>query len=834
MKKIKNYLLSFFIPTIIFLIIATLTNHVPFGKVLFNAFDAYSMYPSLLVGTVKSFFNGDFFYSLGAGLGTDFYNIKSLYMNSPLNLLLVLFGYKNVYIFFTFLIYLRVGLSSLTMNIYLNSISEDKKYSLKQLVFSSIYSLCTYAVACSIHIMWMDAFILLPLIILGIDKLVDEEKPKLYIIVLSLTIFINFYIGYMICIFCVIYYLYKTYITNNFKLKKIKMFLISSLLSGLICSIILIPQIISLLNGRGKAFNINDLFGISKFSLSSIVYNFLPASYLYVDNYNDGSAIYYVTTIVFIYNILYFFNNKISLKEKKSTFIVILFFLLSTFINFIDFSWNMFQEPIWWSHRYIFVFSFFLIITAYKNYELKDGICISNNSKLIIAILIVILSIVSFSYKMMGLFLEDYYILYLVIGLLFFVINLNFYNIKKFNYILLILLIIEISFNAYQILRVNSKEYYQSTYEYLNRKEYFDNLKEYDSSIYRVINSRDKMDDSFMFDYNGVSLFSSSYNELPRKFLHHKVGVFNYETNRITLTYRNPAILSLLGVKYIVGNDNYYPKVKDNIYFNENALSLGFVVNDEIKDLNLNDKDYFTNIEKIYSKLTNEDIKLFTDIDYEKTLIYNNLVLNNDIIEIRDTIVDGKPYSVTYEFVSPNNGILVPNESRYYIDMSFVINDEEEIKMEGLHKYIYVNENDKVKVCLNFDLNTYYFFTNFTKESIGFKILDMDTLNSALNKIKESPSLVDLTTNNSVLSGTITTNTDSTLLITIPYQKGFTIYVDGKKTPYYPILDTFIGISLDGTKHTIKITYIPRGFVIGFVLSLFSLLLSIIYIQNKK
>ena len=104
-----------------------------------------------------------------------------------------------------------MGLSGLTMCIFLNSISKEK-YTWKQILFSLMYALSSYGVAYSVQIMWMDSFILLPLIILGLNKLIMEKNSKLYVLFLTITIFINFYIGFMVCIFCLIYFIYKSYI----------------------------------------------------------------------------------------------------------------------------------------------------------------------------------------------------------------------------------------------------------------------------------------------------------------------------------------------------------------------------------------------------------------------------------------------------------------------------------------------------------------------------------------------------------------------------------------------------------------------------------------------
>ena len=75
-------------------------------------------------------------------------------------------------------------------------------------VFSVMYALCSFAVVHQNNIMWTDAIIWLPIIAYAIEQIIINRKYKLFVISLSLTIMSNYYIGYMVCIFCVVYFIY--------------------------------------------------------------------------------------------------------------------------------------------------------------------------------------------------------------------------------------------------------------------------------------------------------------------------------------------------------------------------------------------------------------------------------------------------------------------------------------------------------------------------------------------------------------------------------------------------------------------------------------------------
>ena len=79
------------------------------------------------------------------------------------------------------------------------------------------------------NIMWMDGMMLLPLVALGIEEIILKGKYKLYMIVLFMVVVSNYYIGYMICIFSVVYFFYKSIIYKKLVCQTFK-FLVHPLL----------------------------------------------------------------------------------------------------------------------------------------------------------------------------------------------------------------------------------------------------------------------------------------------------------------------------------------------------------------------------------------------------------------------------------------------------------------------------------------------------------------------------------------------------------------------------------------------------------------------------
>ena len=101
---------------------------------------------------------------------------------------------------------IKIGLSGSFMFIFLKNVynpSEllaDRKSGLKTVLFADMYAMSTYAIGYYWCIMWLDAVMLLPLLMLGLNRLIKDGRMALYVVSLALTVFSNYYIAIMVCI----------------------------------------------------------------------------------------------------------------------------------------------------------------------------------------------------------------------------------------------------------------------------------------------------------------------------------------------------------------------------------------------------------------------------------------------------------------------------------------------------------------------------------------------------------------------------------------------------------------------------------------------------------
>lgn len=369
-KKNLFYFMAFIVPIVCILFILLSKGYI-INKTLFRSdmlaqyVPFFNYYKNLLLG------KSSLIYEFSNGLGGNTLGVFSYYLSSPLNLIILLFSKKQLPIFIVTLLFIKIGLSSLNMYIYLiNYNSKNKKMAL---ALSISYSMMAYVITYYFHIMWLDGVYLLPLVMLGIDKIIKGRKPILYSLTLFLSIWSNYYIGYMICIFSCIYFLYK-FILNykeniGYNKKILFRFLFVSFLSGLMCFLLILPTFIDLQNSSKATLS----FFNSKISINLNIFDFLSKGY--IGSYNNSMILnektvnWYVGILPVVLVVSYFLNKNITKKEKILSFSIILLFIISFSVSHINLIWHGFNSPVCFNYRYSFIFCFFIIFLAYKGYN---------------------------------------------------------------------------------------------------------------------------------------------------------------------------------------------------------------------------------------------------------------------------------------------------------------------------------------------------------------------------------------------------------------------------------------------------------------------------------
>ena len=829
-KNLKKYLpeiLTFIVPILIMLISCIVNKTYPFGKEILPKYDGYyqyagftSYYKNVLLG------NESLFYSFKGLLGYNFYATSIYYMFNPTNLLCIFSTSENILEYYTFIILLRIGLSGFTMCKYLKYKFKNQS-NLRYIIFSISYALMAYNVCYFFNYMYFDTVVLFPIVVLGLDKLIYERKNRLYIISLTLSIISNFYIGYMVCIFSLLYFIYNIVI---YKLDRniIKDFIISSLLSGFMCMIIIIPEANELLKGKALLYTSNKT-EYFKFNMNflNIFYKFLPGS---TSNYDleYGMVNIYVSLFVIILVIKYFFNKKISKKERITTLIFILFFLFSISFNLLDFAWQLFQRPIWYPNRYIFTFSFFLITIAMKeitNITYKTNI--KENLIIIISfILLTLYSIISLKIHNDNLKIISY-----ILGIILILQYTFFLNNKNAKYLLVMLFFIEVTTNAIFTLKIMGKTTTMTQYktnEEINEKavKHIKEIENKDNNFYRMELSTSTVHNSpSLLNYNGINHFNSVKNAKTLNFL----NKFNYQVTddtSVEFNNYNPYLTSLLGIKYINGSKDemYYENVYNEnpyMYLNKDALSLGYMIyNKEFKESNSS----YQNTENLINSILNTDIKRYKVIDS-----FNGKDTEIKEIDNKKYVISKTSIKIEMEDKASNSMFLIPSRNITFVaNYSIFINDDEIKDAVIKQSPIFINKGDTYKIIIKSNLS------KTELNSLKWYQINYDKYIETINELKKNEFNITKYNKDNHIEGNIDVNNDkNVLLLTIPYDKGWNIYVDDNKINYDICFDSFICLDLDKGKHDIKMNYVPSGFIVGLIISSLAFIVTIIYIRKK-
>ena len=366
-KKVVLYLLAFLFPLVLLVGIFIYLKVYPFGENTYLPVDAFGQYVNFLQYFRNVFLeHGSIIYSLSKSIGGEMYGLFAYYLISPFNFITLFFQKGNMTFVFDIILILKVATSSLTFTYYLN---RRKKADFTNLIFAIMYSFSAYVVTYGFNIMWLDAVILLPLVVAGIDDIVHSKKNILYIISLSLTLITNYYVGFMVCIFSLMYFIYKILIGDleNKKeaLTKIGIFIISSICAALIAGVILVPVFIGLQDGRAD-FSFSELSLDKNFNIENLISKFATNSFDLEEIKNSAMPPVFCGILANVLTLSYFFNGKIKIREKILSLLLLILFIISFYIKGINLLWSMGNIPAWYIYRYAFCFSFMYIIFAKK------------------------------------------------------------------------------------------------------------------------------------------------------------------------------------------------------------------------------------------------------------------------------------------------------------------------------------------------------------------------------------------------------------------------------------------------------------------------------------
>lgn len=682
--------------------------------------------------------------------------------------------------------------------------------------------------------MWLDGVIYLPLVMLGLEKIIKEQKYGIYIIFLALAIFSNFYIGYMIGVFGFLYFIANLAMKCENQDKKeywkqirkvCFIYVEASIFTILITAILLLPVIINLINSKADIqannFQIdtyfNPLDAVSKIVIGAFSENQLAF----------GAPNIYCGSLSLLLCFTYFLNKKIKQKEKIINFIFMAVILLAFICIPLNLVFHMLQSPVWFPFRYSFVFSFLIIVLASRNME--KGI----ELKTIFIGQIVLSVIIALFGKLYPEYITNNNVM-LTILCLFAGGVIYFWAEGKKNIIykigLVVLVCIEMIINGYQITKqigYVERESFVISYQKVN--DIIQKYKSTEKDFYRM-NSEvcRSINDSMLYHYNGFGHYSSTSGKANKDFLTDfgiRQNLIPENASKITLPMN-----ALLGIKYTIlpegriEDQNYekYEEQENNgevkVLENPYTLSIGFLVDDQAKDIKLADNKPLENQNSLFKGITGINEDVFSNIPKEDI---SNIKEDDSGITIEIHNEEKKEYYIVYKLINgATNGVNIYVDGSNYVSASEV--------NAAASNVVYIPKEAKNTV-IKIDKES---AKEFSWECYEFHPEVWDKMYAKLANTQ-----LEVEENKShYLKGTIQVEDAGLLLTSIIEDNGWTVKVDGKKVEKQIIAENLIGIQLEKGNHTIEFTYCPEGFYIGVIITLIGIGLVVcdkVFFDNK-
>ncbi|MCR4715916.1 MAG: YfhO family protein, partial [Lachnospiraceae bacterium] len=325
------------------IIIMVVYKCAPFGDNIFARGDNLAQILPYIEEFKSKIANGESLaYSWHVMGGSNFYYLICYTLTSPTMIPLLIVPMKYFAATLGLCVVAIAVLMFLSMSYYLtHRISKARldKNQPELLMFAMAYGLLPAFVAISGYYPYLGVFVLVPFLILGLEKFVANLGWRMYFISLSLLMFFNFYIGGIVCIFVIMYYLtLKFKNVKEFFVKSLKIILMS-VMALAVASVILIPVAYVAFNG-GYGFSEYLGFGFFQnwFAVleQSLLFNDIVISGSDYTNYWESNL--YFGILLEILALSYFFNKNIRLSvrfRKLIVFVLLLFTLNESTCNYI-------------------------------------------------------------------------------------------------------------------------------------------------------------------------------------------------------------------------------------------------------------------------------------------------------------------------------------------------------------------------------------------------------------------------------------------------------------------------------------------------------------------
>lgn len=814
--------IGFLVPFIITFIGFALIEVWPFGDGTVLIIDSIHQYlPFYTVFHDKLVSGESLFYSFKGGFGFNFWATAAYYLASPINFLMVFIPTPNVADFMDYAIVFKIGLCGGTFSWYLHKRDPERKF--QPVIFGAMFALSNFLIGYYFNLMWLESIAMLPLVMYGIEKIVRGGKGWPYGLALFYSIWCNYYIGFMVCIFSVLYmitqFAARRHMSGKDFLRRFLKYAVYSLLGGGMGAMVLMPAFASL--SSSEAMQGNSFPQYIKFYTNFIdmmMQHFAAAHPINISNTQVGLNAY-CGVAVMIMVLLYVLDGKIDIREKIGKVALTAFLMLSFSLNVLNYIWHGFHQQNGLPNRFAFIYIALLLIMSYDAMkhvrEMKPwAVMISCAAPLIFCTALVAGGRTDEEYGVWNWLTPGLLAVYTVFFLLQ---NLWKRKAEFFTVIMSALLLVEAGVHALYGIHYNDNVT-RSIY-LADQASYKTLMADVDkSTFFRSEIDAQRMRNVTMYaGGNSTVMFNSTMLQSVTDFCD-AIGM-EARTNKNGYNGVTKLMNDVFGIKYVLSanakdtSDTLYQftKVKSDgnltMFENDNALAIGFMADEDIR---------FWDV----SSQTENPIDVQND--------FVNLATDVDSLYILDRTIDAED-GQTYD-------IKVPDDKQVYVYCperveSITLDTPEYTKTYTTytdHLYVINSSGDENIAHLTIDLKE-------TQTTVPLYIYTCpnSTYQEVVDYLSRSQ-MTNVKTTGSSLTGQISAEKDGILFLTVPYEDGWKITVDGVEVTPMKIAGTMIGLELTAGDHEISMKYTPAGFKTGLVLSILCAVLFILTVRREN
>ncbi len=780
----------------------------PFGSKLILEVDCVHQYLPFLTEVRRKLVSGEsLFYSFSGGGGYNLWATIAYYASCPLNYLLVLVKESSVGDMMVWLIWLKLALCGGTLAWYLYR--QEKGSACAAVAFGTMYALSNFFLGYKFNLMWLDSIAMVPPVMAGIENLVRGRKSALYLFSLFYAVWCNYYIGYMVCLFACLWFLLQTLLAGGGVREhaaRAGRFALSSLAGGGMGAVLLLPAYLSLRETSSGASR-----GIPDAEMYNNGLSMLRAQYAdtmaYRTSYERGDVQLYCGLIVLLLAVLFLLNRAVRRRERIGYGALLAFLAFSFTFSPLNFIWHGFHLEMGLPNRFAFLFMIVLIRISYTALSrLKE----MSWTRLAVGCGAVLLGTAAWAAA--EAVTAGEWTMFLCLGMLalyagaLFLMRSGLPWKSKVQVALCCVMAAEAGGHGLYDL-INKGGYEQGWYVswQTDYQRLMDEMGDGDDFFRSEIDSTHIVNFVSYVGGRGVTFFNSTFQQNIRDLY----TCLNLYTGLNTAYYKGASRLmsDLLGVRYIlttqVSGDtwNGFERIAElhgkYLYYNPDALSVGFLVDSDIVSWEPNESDGL-DVQNEFVRLACGGPELFT-------------------VSEEFTGASGE----TYEFAIPDGGML-------YLDPSGVPESIEWTTPEFSQTYTNrpgfmlaassTGEGQHVSINLVRSNGGNWKGLVYTSED--------DDYREVIRALSDCQ-LEDVRFAGNTLTGDIAAYRDGVLLLTVPYNEGWSLTVDGAPRQILKIGGAWMGVPLSSGWHDISMTFVPRGFTVGAAASLLCLALTV-------